>query len=280
MSRLRCQDSTGRRPTKSRRKGDPLNAITGTRRAASSEALESIVVALSRGAPISASDQDQIRLAGRMANVFGPGMQVFANAAARRTGLIVSGWACETSVMLDGRRQILSVLLPGDPIFPRRGRGGRSIMALTALEVADISSLIGLDGAPSSLSHAMKNALDQREERLFNQITRLGRLSAYERVVHLLLELRDRLALVGQVDRDAFRMPLTQEAMADVLGLSVVHVNRTLQQLRRERLVEIRAGRATLLRPRALASIMGQDAWDEDVTVDGSSLNGAEWAAA
>jgi len=74
-------------------------------------------------------------------------------------------------------------------------------------------------------------------------------------------------------------MPPTQEAMSDVLGLSVVHLNRTLQQLRRERLVEVRCGRVTLLRPRALASIIGGDEGEEEQPLDNRAV-GAVWARA
>src|SRR5205807_1744095 len=62
---------------------------------------------------------------------------------------------------------------------------------------------------------------------------------ALERVAHFLLELLTRLKIIGLADERSFRMPLTQELIADALGLSVPHVNRTLRQLRDDELVSI-----------------------------------------
>ena len=62
-------------------------------------------------------------------------------------------------------------------------------------------------------------------------------------MVHLILELHGRLQAIDMVDGDSFSVPLTQEILADALGLSVVHINRTLQQVRRDKLLEMRGGR-------------------------------------
>ena len=70
----------------------------------------------------------------------------------------------------------------------------------------------------------------------------LGRRSAYARIAHLLCEMIARMRAIGLTDCDACRLPLTQTEMADALGLSTVHVNRTLQQLRREGLIEFNRG--------------------------------------
>jgi hypothetical protein len=83
----------------------------------------------------------------------------------------------------------------------------------------------------------------------------LGRQTAYERVAHFLLEVQRRLEIAGLGDGQRFPLPLTQEIMGDALGLSIVHVNRTLQQLRRERLIELRSGVTILLQRDLLASI-------------------------
>jgi CRP-like cAMP-binding protein len=93
------------------------------------------------------------------------------------------------------------------------------------------------------------------EARLLDHVVRLGRHTAYERVAHLLLELRERLAAAGLGDDRRFPLPVTQEVLADALGLSVVHINRILQQLRRERLIETRAGQAVLLDPELLVQV-------------------------
>jgi biotin operon repressor len=65
-----------------------------------------------------------------------------------------------------------------------------------------------------------------------------------------MLELHERLGRVGLAEDDRFAMPLTQEALADVLGFSVVHVNRTIQQLRRDDLLDVRNGMVLMQRER------------------------------
>jgi hypothetical protein len=74
-------------------------------------------------------------------------------------------------------------------------------------------------------------------------------------VLNLLLELYDRLDLIGLVKENTFRIPLTQEVFADALGLSVVHINRTLQQLRREGMLSVGRGTVTLNYRHKLAAL-------------------------
>jgi CRP-like cAMP-binding protein len=81
-----------------------------------------------------------------------------------------------------------------------------------------------------------------QERWLRDQVVRLGRRSAYERTVHLVLELHERLNAVGLAAGQCFALPLTQDVLADALGLSVVHVNRVLAQARRDGLFELRGG--------------------------------------
>ena len=74
-----------------------------------------------------------------------------------------------------------------------------------------------------------------------------ARRSAYERVSHLLLELFVRLKATGQTNGMSFNMPLTQELIGDALGLTTVHVNRTLRSLRQDRLIEMSCKCVTIL---------------------------------
>ena len=82
------------------------------------------------------------------------------------------------------------------------------------------------------------------ETALFRQrIVGLGRRSAYARIAHLLCELRVRLRAVGLSQNGSYDLPVTQAELADALGLSTVHVNRTLQALRRHGLITLRGGK-------------------------------------
>ena len=174
---------------------------------------------------------------------------------------LLSGWACRAKSLADGRRQILEFLLPGDLIGLPLQQGEKplaSSYALTPVVVATATRFYHELFGNSSLPHAVeiRRALARSQEtRLINQIVRAGRQTAYERLAHLLLEFHDRLSRVGLANNNTFAMPLTQEILADGLGLSVVHVNRTLQQLRREKLIVASEGAVTLLEPAKLAQL-------------------------
>jgi len=183
------------------------------------------------------------------------GASISAGPADReRTIVVVSGWVSETRILQDGRRQIFSFLLPGDvaAVGQASNIGNRGLVALTNVEIADADALGAVEaGRPGAW---LSDAARRREERLFEQIVRIGRLSARERVVNLLLELYDRLDAIGLVKEQTFRIPLTQEVFADALGLSVVHINRTLQQLRRDGMLTMGRGTVTLHQRQKLAS--------------------------
>jgi hypothetical protein len=89
--------------------------------------------------------------------------------------------------------------------------------------------------------------------RLAEHLTDAARRSAYERVSHLLLELFIRLKAVGLTEGMAFHMPLTQELIGDALGLTTIHVNRTLRLLRENHLIDIDGKRVTILNFEALS---------------------------
>ena len=112
------------------------------------------------------------------------------------------------------------------------------MVALTAVVVADAKALeTAVNNNPvlyPGLTLAVRLLSIYETLSLQDQVVRLGRQTAYERMVHLLLELRERLDTVDMVINNVFPMPLTQEVLADALGLSIVHVNRTLQQIRRD----------------------------------------------
>jgi CRP-like cAMP-binding protein len=194
-----------------------------------------------------------------------PGEELIAEGqAARRPRFIVAGWAAKQRVLPDGRRQIFSLLLPGDCI----GLAGRaappapwSITALTALETIDAEPALdaALAGRAPGLAHAFAAGANDGERLLLDHMVRLGQQTAFERMSHFLLELQRRLRIAGLGDAQRFPLPLTQEILADTLGLSIVHVNRTLQQLRRERLIELRSGVAILLQPQALRDVAGYE---------------------
>ncbi|HEY1928583.1 MAG TPA: Crp/Fnr family transcriptional regulator [Caulobacteraceae bacterium] len=204
------------------------------------------------------SEVDRLRSFWRRVERFGPGAQVRLSSTPRggRRVVVVSGWACELRILPDGRRQIFGFMLPGEVIDERctTSIGSRGVIALSRLEVIDADATLAGEPALRQLfAQAVAEAALEREERLYDHILRLGRLSARERVVHLLLDLRERMDRVGLVKENSFRVPLTHEVLADALGLSVVHINRTMKQLRLEGLVSFKSGAVTLADPERLA---------------------------
>lgn len=170
----------------------------------------------------------------------------------RRPRFVLSGWASSQRILSDGRRQVFGFALPGDGIgvYPRMGPPAPfTVVATTTMETVDAEPVLDAvrSGASVGLLKAFNGAARLEDTMLLDQIVRLGRQTAYERVAHFLLEIHDRLAAVGLAHQNQFPLPFTQELMADTLGLSIVHVNRTLQQMRRDHLVEWRSGLATIL---------------------------------
>jgi hypothetical protein len=172
--------------------------------------------------------------------------QVPATASARGQ-LIVSGWACEMRVLVDGRRQIFSFLMPGDLSIPPAG-GRRPPFALMALTPLNCRALREPKPPEAPILAAALTAGRRLNETLrYDALLRMGHLTALERTVHLLLELRNRMLINGTACGDSFDLPITQGQLGDALGLSLVQVHRTLKALRRQALIRLEDQRFTLL---------------------------------
>lgn len=176
-----------------------------------------------------------------------------------RLKILLSGWACRQRLMSDGRRMIFSFLLPGDILGGELKCGPRlaSMVALTNATIIDIPLPPGPEnvGVSSALAAAILMAKSEADGLLHDQLMRLGRMSGTESMADLLLELHRRLLAVGLAGERWFPLPLRQDVLADALGFSAVHVNRTLQLLRREKLIEYSEGMVTLINPNRLVCL-------------------------
>lgn len=157
--------------------------------------------------------------------------------------VIEQGWAMRFRIMEDGRRQIVNFMLPGD-IFDLQSladlESDHSVSAITNVRVKLLAQkpFMRMLRDNADIASAFWWAAVQEESILREQIVRIGRRSARERVGHLLLELRRRyLAATGSTG-DTFEFPLTRAHIADALGLTVVHVSRTMSALKRSELVD------------------------------------------
>ena len=213
-------------------------------------------VRLARLAKLSAVETDILRDLGHTARTAPAHAELGVEGQVQAPCILLAGWACHQRILGDGRRQIVRFLLPGDvigsltrPALPATS----AALALTSVVLADARPLTRSttdDGtALPGLAEAIAAMAYADEINLRDQVVRLGRQTAYERLVHLVLEFHHRLDAIGLVDGDSFSLPLTQEILADALGLSVVHINRTLQQVRRDRLLDMRGGQVTLRQP-------------------------------
>jgi len=166
--------------------------------------------------------------------------------------LITEGFACRYKLLGDGRRQILSFLIPGDICDLRAlllRRMDHGVAALNPCEVAVIPHKRLLDIfekhpriALALWTDAMLDAAIHRQ-----WLTNVGRHSAYARIAHLLCEFWTRLQAVGLTRGNSYYLPVTQTDIGDALGLSTVHVNRTLHVLGAEGLVTMHSNVVVVL---------------------------------
>ncbi|MCD7058655.1 Crp/Fnr family transcriptional regulator [Pelagibacterium xiamenense] len=159
--------------------------------------------------------------------------------------LIEEGFACRHRTLPDGRRQILSFLVPGDLSDLRVFILGRTDSAVSTLSDVSVSvitpeHLLALTERYPRITRALWWSTLVEESITQEWLVNIGQRSALERMAHLLCELYVRLSAVAQVDVYTFDLPITQSELADTLGLSSVHVNRTLQELRRRELIVFR----------------------------------------
>jgi CRP-like cAMP-binding protein len=163
-----------------------------------------------------------------------------------RAFLVEHGWGMRFSILPDGRRQILAFVLPGDTFGLSDlilGYPSESVAAITPLTIARLTleALQTSMREHPSLCRAFLWSTAQEYTLLCDRLTSLGRRGALERVARALLELTMRWNAV-RCDTTTPALPLTQPLMADALGLSTVHVNRSLQRLRAAGLISVQRG--------------------------------------
>ncbi|MCK1273297.1 MULTISPECIES: Crp/Fnr family transcriptional regulator [unclassified Bradyrhizobium] len=176
-----------------------------------------------------------------------------------RCVFVVSGFLYQARIVGD-RSQILAFHVPGD------------MPCLHTLLVSPMDAdLVGL--GPSLVGYVAHSQLKQLldgsihltrafwRETLIDAaisrqwIARLGAQAALPKVAHLICELAARLEVVGLVKNGRFQMPMTQRHVADACGLSIVHVNRTIQELRGRRLIAWEGSEIELLQPDELRAL-------------------------
>jgi CRP-like cAMP-binding protein len=180
----------------------------------------------------------------------------------RSAFVLTRGLACRYRLLSDGRRQILTFVMPGDfcnlHAFLQRAMD-HSVTTIVPSRIATIprETVSDIVARRPRLAGAIWWSEMQEAAMLRERIVALGRRNARGRVAYLLCELIWRQRAIGLTEDHAIRLPLTQPELGDTLGLTPVHINRVLQEFRREGLISLEQRRLALLDIGTLQQIAG-----------------------
>ncbi|WP_040672187.1 Crp/Fnr family transcriptional regulator [Rhodobacter ferrooxidans] len=161
--------------------------------------------------------------------------------------ILADGWACSYKLLPGGTRQIVDFQIPGDFLGLRSvlfRTADHNIEPITRVEASEVMAHDLLDAFARTprLATAVLWAASRDEAMVVEHLVGLGRRNAVERTAHFLLEMGARLKLVGIGSKAGFACPLSQYLLADALGLSAVHINRVLRELREDGLLTFQHG--------------------------------------
>jgi CRP-like cAMP-binding protein len=174
--------------------------------------------------------------------------------------LLLDGWLVRSKDLPSGDRQVMEIHVPGDfadlHAFTLK-RLDHDIIAITECVIGYVphDRLIALTEKYPHLTRVywLSTNIDAAISREMG--LSLGQRSAISRMAHLFCELQARLEVIGRTAGDSFEFPLTQRELGECLGLTVVHINRTIQELRRKGLVEWENRQIRILDRRGLETI-------------------------
>ena len=178
--------------------------------------------------------------------------------------VVLEGWVCRYKILPSGTRQVMAFLMPGDACdlhIKLLTEMDHSIQTITPAVVAMITRdrmQTLMDGHPN-IASAMYSAQLVDEGILRAWIVSMGRRSSTERVAHLICELYLRARSIGLTGDGEFDLPLSQLILADALGMTAVHINRVLKELRLSGAMALNRGSVTILDPVKLIQIAGFD---------------------
>lgn len=150
--------------------------------------------------------------------------------------LLIHGWVGSSLLLRDGRRQIVKVHLPGDMLgFPSLAlvQAGETLEALTDATICSLpnSAIATIFRELPNLALGLFLSTQKERVALMQKLSWIGATSAIERLAAFLIDLYQRLEATGSVEGTGVEFPLTQQHLGELLGLSTVHVNRTLKSL-------------------------------------------------
>lgn len=180
-----------------------------------------------------------------------------------RVFFVKSGWGLLYRGMQNGDRQIIDTPLRGDIVGFRSVEGPRfaslaSVTDLCVFEVQskDLAEAIQSDGA---LGMKIARSMARLNAILAEHLMSAGRRNALTKTAHFLLELEERLSSDGMSALGRYECPLAQHELADILGMTTVHVNRTLGELRKADLISFKSGHVDVIDRKKLVKLTGFD---------------------
>lgn len=215
-------------------------------------------------APLSADDRAVLAQLASQEAVVGTHTDLARNGDAAETAfLVLEGIACRYLRTAAGPRQILTLLLPGDLCdldLIYMGRWDHSVATLSRCRVAQVprAMLEDLICTHPTIEMALRRAKLEAEARTRNWLTALGVRVAVERLARLLCEIVDRLHVIGLADRNVCSLPLKQVDLAECIGVTIVHMNRILGELRGKNLIELKGRRLRIIDRAGLDALAGR----------------------
>jgi CRP-like cAMP-binding protein len=218
-----------------------------------------------RGRELDAREVDALAQSISQTTEYGAGQDIVReHDYSTESNLLITGWAYRYSDLADGRRQTFALHMAGDFVdlhsFQLR-RMDHSVRTLTACTVASVphENLTRITEAFPHLTRQLwfSTLIDAAIMRRW--MLGLGQRSALENTAHLFCEIYHRASLVGLVADDAFNFPLTQTEIGEALGISAVHTNRVLQQLRAQKMIATVGRTVKVLDLKALERVAGFD---------------------
>ncbi len=178
--------------------------------------------------------------------------------------VVLEGWICRYKILPSGTRQIMAFLMPGDACdlhIKLLAEMDHGIQAITPAMVATVSrtEMAAMMDAHHNIARAMYTAQLVDEGIMRAWIVSMGRRSSIERVAHLICELYLRARNIGLTHDSEFALPLSQLILADALGMTAVHINRVLKELRLSGAMALSRGSVTIMDPGKLVQIAGFD---------------------
>lgn len=182
--------------------------------------------------------------------------------------ILQSGWGCSFKILQDGGRQVITFPIPGDCVGLRSvllRTSDHSFSAITDAIVSrvEVPRMLRLFSDFPHIGSAILWATSRDEAITVEHLASIGRRTAIERTAHFFLELHARLRLVGLTDTTEFACPLTQYDLADALGLSAIHVNRVLRELREVKLLTFQDHKVTIHDRAGLKELAGYEDIEE-----------------